>query len=166
VSDQRDITQREIDVARDKANAGGPAQSYARVRTNRAGTRLVGKRIDFGCTFIQKPWVSYGVECSPEDVEEAGFEVSGGSVGGSNAGEYDAPRMPLSMGYVTDWDLDNKDHYTGCWVAVYVQFPAFTNSSGSAGPIPMTHHFTFAGLALKDISDSAVDLTPTDDSQG
>lgn len=169
MSDQRDISQREIDVARDKANAGGPAQSYARVRTNFRGSRIVHKRIDFGCTFTQKPWVAYGTEIDLDAVEDALDTLQGEGLGVGST-EFDFADLPQCTGYVNDWDTDSHDHYTGCWVCVQVTYPTNLTTGGEGGTtnvkIPLVHHFTFAALALKDVSDSAADLTPTEDPQG
>lgn len=166
MSDQRDITQREIDVARDKANVGGPAQTYARVRTNRNGSRVVPKRIDFGLTFIEKPWVAYGVEIDLDAIEEAYEDNVEGENGVPVGGEFNFGDLPLCTGYVTEWDLDSHDHYIGAWVAVQVVFPDFANETTNLlnfetyeqdALIPLVHHFTWSGLAIKEVADSAQD---------
>lgn len=140
--DQRDLYQRENDVQRDAANAGGPAAAFASVNTTGAGSFVIKKRIDFGLTFIQQPFPAYCAEVDLDDAEDVFGD--------------DAPPLPQCTGFVTRWDLDDHDHFVGCWVAVRVDYPTDVGEGGS-GDLALVHYFTFQAVAIKDLSDSPDD---------
>lgn len=150
----QDLAQRETDLARDAANKGGPAMANCHVRTKGAGTFAFAKRIDFGLTFIEQPFPMFCSEVDLDDADDYGFESGGNTPAGT-------PSLPQCTGYVTSWDTDDQGNWTGCWVAVSVVFPFTPPSSVPDTALPIKHYFTFAAVAIKDLSDNDEDAIPT-----
>ena len=59
-----------------------------------------------------------------------------------------SPPLPMTSGYVVDWQMDGERLYTGCWVAVGVTFPLYYGVSTELA-VNVEHHFKFEGIALK-----------------
>lgn len=129
------------ELDRHRENRARLAQAYADFTTNGQGSIEFGKRIDFGLTFIERPYVSYGAELDIEALED---------LVGKDSEDNLVPPLPLTMGYVTEWDRDDRDFYIGCWVAARINFPV-TPYVDVKVAVPVVHHFTFAAIAYKDI---------------
>lgn len=123
---------------RNRENRGRRAGVYANYDTTGQGALLFAKRIDFGLLYIHEPWVSYGARVDIDDVRDAlGLE------------EDDAPTaLPLSSGFVTDYDIDRSGNYVGAWVAVSVSYP---DAIPVDAQIDIRHYFSFEAIALKDV---------------
>lgn len=152
----RDLVQREVDLQRDAANKGGPAAAFCHVITRGEGSFSFARRIDFGLTFIEEPFMSFGSKIDIDDVIDAGFEELGGA-GSSTSGTQNIPKLPQCTGYVTDYDRDDHGNYVGAWVAVMVTYPYILGSSVAGDPVPIRHFFTFQAVAIKDLSDNDED---------
>lgn len=141
-----DLENRRAEVERHKENSARLAEMSARYVTNGQGWVEMGRRVDFGVTFVRKPTFSYGSEI---DLDELGEQLDD-DVDGPKG-----PPMPMTSGYVTDWDLDHKGYYIGAWVGVRVYYPP-----EDLVPLPfkpkVIHHFRFSTVAMKDVP---IDLT-------
>jgi hypothetical protein len=126
---------------RHKENAARLAQAYAEFDTTGQGSIEFEERVNFGLTFIEKPIVVYGSELDLEaldDLLENDSEVN------------DVPALPLCSGYVTEWDRDDRGFYKGCWIAARIFFPS-SPAVPTDTAVVITHHFTFAAVAMKDV---------------
>lgn len=130
-----DLDHRREIANRHRENAGRLAQSYASFETTGTGTFEYEKRIKFGVLFVEKPHPSWCGELDTDALQD----VLGSVV------------LPLAGGVITDWDTDEHGLYSGCWAAVRVDFPV-TDMIDPSVAVVMTHHFTFSGVALKDIT--------------
>lgn len=134
---------RELEM-RDRENSARLAQAYAEFITTRSGTMQYEDRVDFGTTFVERPYVAYGCRVDTEQVAD--------SFGAENDEDV---MLPLCTGYVTEWDEDERGFYIGCWLAVRVYYPYEDLSGGEVElenpAVEIEHHFTFAGIAMKDI---------------
>lgn len=135
-----DIDRRREEVARDRENSARLAHSYATFVTTGIGSIQYAKRVKFGLTFIERPIVSYAAQFDIDELADL-LDIE-------NADDID---LPMCSGFVVNWEQDERDFYTGCWVAVRID----------ADPVPMEieHHFTFAAIGLKDIPPDATDAT-------
>lgn len=115
------------ELQRHRENRARLAFAYHRVVSEGYGTVEFEERVDFGLTFVERPFVSCGFQIEIDDRETA---------------------FPTATGYVTDWDTTDRDHYVGCWVAVVVAQPP----DATVFPdVKIWHDFTFSAIALKDI---------------
>lgn len=155
---ERDLVQREIDLARDFANKGGPAAAFCHVVTRGEGAFSFARRVDFGLTFIEEPFMAFGSKVDPDDLAEAGVpeQTEGGT---PDAGVRNIAALPHCSGFVTEWDLDEQGNYAGAWVAVQVTFPVV--DPPITDPVPIRHYFTFQAVAIKDLADT-YDAPPPD----
>ena len=131
------------ELARHRENAARVAMAFARFETLGQGTLEFEERIDFGLTYIEEPFVSYGCQLD--------MDVLASAIGLEDG---ETPPLPQSTGYVTDWDIDERGFYTGAWVAA-----AVFDGTGLIPPdvdVVIDHHFTFQAIAIKDIP---LDLT-------
>lgn len=117
-------------------NSARQAFSWESYESTGLGVCEFEDAIDFGLTFIEKPFISYG------------YNVE-------NADELD--ELPRSTGGVYKWKQDGRGFYIGAHVFVVVDL-----FSDSVAPTPMfaevpvvTHHFTFTAVAIKDIGADA-----------
>lgn len=140
-----DMDKRRERSERDRENSARLAQSYSIFRTTGQGTHQYEERVQFGLTFIEKPLVAYGSFCDIDELADA-LDIEDSD---------DAP-LPVTAGFVVNWDQDDRDFYIGCWVGVRVNFPVNDDVDGTA-PVEIEHHFTFAGIGMKDIPPSAGD---------
>lgn len=132
-----ELERRRGEVERHRENSARHAQAFARFESVGVGAAEFEDRIDFGLTFIEEPFVTYGSSIDLDDVaERLGLEPG------------TQPPMPLVSGMVTEWDRDDRDFYVGAWVAVQVHFLGGDNLGDD---FIMNHCFTFQAVALKDI---------------
>lgn len=131
------LNQRQEELARHRENKGRLAQAYARFKTTGQGTVEFEDRVEFGLTFIERPFIATGWQINLDQARDA-LDVS------SN----DDVNLPQVTGYVTDWDTTSREHYVGCWVAVSV---TYSEEYPADAQIKIFHDFTWAGIALKDI---------------
>lgn len=129
-----DMDRRRETAARHRENSGRLAQAYADFETEGQGTLEYEERIDFNIIFTERPYVAHTCVIDTEALKELFGRVT----------------LPQVTGFVTEWDTDEKDFYTGCWVGVTIDFPLAEMIDYTA-EVAVTHHFTFAGVAIKDI---------------
>lgn len=137
------LNQRLAEQRRHRENRGRLAFAYSRFHTEGVGTVEFEDCIDFGLTFVERPFVSVGHQIDPEHVRDLFGVDSDGDV-----------YLPQVTGYVTDWDMTDREHYIGCWVAVSVSVPIETVEE-SYPMVKIHHDFTWSGIALKDIPSDA-----------
>lgn len=132
---------RRQELDRHKENAARLAQAYAEFDSTGQGSIEYERRIDFGLTFIEKPYVAYGAELDLEALDD---------LLGKESEDNGVPALPMCAGYVTEWDRDDRDFYVGCWVAARVNFPTYPVVDATV-EVQVTHHFTFSAIAMKDV---------------
>lgn len=130
---------RRHESARHRENSARLAQAYAKFETSGQGTLEFDERVDFGLTFIEEPYMAYGSFCDTDALNE---------LQGLEPGE--SPLLPNCTGYVTDWDLDERDFYVGCWIGVRVNFSPLDLMDPQM-LINIKHFFTFSAIGIKDI---------------
>lgn len=143
-----DLDRRRERELRDSENSARLAQAYANFTTTGLGTLQYEDRVDFGTTFIERPFVSHAAHI---DMDLTSQEMQ------READDDNVP-LPLITGYVTEWDQDERGFYAGCWLAVRVFYPD-TDLILTGGEldfpldpkVEIEHHFTFAAIAMKDI---------------
>lgn len=135
--------QRREEIERHAENSPRLAQAYAEMETEGQGSFEFEERVDFGLTFIEKPIPSYGLEF---DIDEWANQLEG------TYGEIDKMvPLPLTSGYVSAWDIDDRGFYIGCWLAVRVHLPLDEwELSPELMPV-VQHFFTFTAIAMKDV---------------
>lgn len=143
IVDELDHRRQYADQVRE--NSARIAQAFATFDTTGQGSTQFEDKVKFDVTFIEKPMVAYAGELDLDDLAD---------VQNVEAGEM--PILPICSGFVTDWDTDDRGYYTGCWIAVRVYFGPEDLVEPTLD-VEMTHHFTFAAIALKDIP---VDVSP------
>lgn len=117
-------------------NSSRLAFSFARYDTTGWGEMRCATAIEFDCVFRERPFVS-----SSSEIDESTLV----------AGQF--PRVTSG---VCAWIRNSKGFYTGAWVYVVVD-----PGDKTAQTIPnyvMSHHFIFAGIAIKDLPDYALDI--------
>lgn len=137
-----DVERRRAEVERHQENAARFAEAFGKYRSTGQGSIEFESRIDFGLTFIEEPYMSYGCVI---DIDELADKL-----GDDPATTGRTPPLPICTGYVTDWDRDENDFYTGAWVGVRVWFPYESEVSPSE-PVRIVHHFSFKAVAMKDV---------------
>lgn len=150
----QNLDHRRQEAERHRENSARLAHSYAQFVSVGQGQTEYPKRVPFDLTYIEMPFVSYGcvfdLDLWNEQVDD-----------GTSEDEGPAP-LPHCTGFVTQWDKDERGFYLGCWVAVMVTFPAEDGVLGMPAVDPalkpeINHHFSFAGIALKDVPPDVVD---------
>lgn len=131
-----DLDRRRETASRHRENSGRLAEAYADFETTGQGTHEYAERINFGLTFVDKPVPSWCCEIDMDALQR---------LLGPN------PALPQATPYVTDWDIDAHEMYTGCWVAARVDFHV-TEMIDPSVAVVIRHVFTFSGVALKDVS--------------
>jgi hypothetical protein len=133
------LEQRRADLARHRENRGRLAFTFARFRSEGEGSKEFGAAVQFDTTYIERPTVSY---CSEVDLDA--FEDALG------LGVREEAPLPACSGFVTAWDVDSRGLYVGAWCAISVQFPDWAVIPEDVD-VELYHHFTFAGVAIKDV---------------
>lgn len=128
------LDRRREEAQRHRENSGRLCQAYANFESTGLGSFEFEDRIDFTVIFTEKPYVSYAAVVDTNGVKDLVGRVA----------------LPQTTGYVTEWDTDEKELYTGCWVAVRIDFPVFEMIDYETGVV-VDHHFTFTGVAIKDV---------------
>lgn len=132
-----ELEEARAELARHRENRARLAVAYARFDSDGQGTIEFETRVDFGLTFVEEPFPTYGAKVD--------LDALGDALG---LDEDTTPPLPLSTGYVTEWDTDDRGFYTGAWVAATVWDPSGTILDAD---IPITHYFTFQAVGMKDI---------------
>lgn len=140
------LENRRAEVERHRENSARPAEAFARFRSSGQGSMEFEKRVDFGLTFLEKPMMHYGAEIDLDDLDERLD---------NDYNKNKCPPLPVSMGYVTDWDTDRRGFYVGAWVGVRVYYPD-EDLIPANFPVEVVHHFHFSAVGMKDVP---MDLT-------
>lgn len=139
-----DLTRATEARARHQENKGRLGQHHELIKTDKLGTRVVNRPIEFATVFTERPIFSYGSEFDLEEIEDLH--------------DTDPPKafpVPLSAGHVVDWTVDRRGLWIGATVALSIHvvgdaaFPAGTK-------FPMIHHLLFTARAMKDVSMSGM----------
>lgn len=113
-------------------NSARLASSYATFTSTGWGEFRQTTVTRFNLTFITKPIIAYS------------YEIDGDALVDT--------RFPRSHGFVYKWQQDSRDYYTGCWVAFVVDTRNPYITTAELDPnYDLVHHFTFTGIALKDL---------------
>lgn len=131
------------ELARHRENTARLALAFARFETTGQGTIEFEERVDFGLTYIEEPFISYGCQIDMDNLADA-LGLDDGAT----------PPLPQSTGFVTEWDIDDRGFYTGAWVAASIFDP--TLQIPTDVDLVIDHHFSFQAIGLKDIP---LDLT-------
>lgn len=135
-----DLERRESERRRVQENSGRMAEAFARFKSNGQGSIEFPERVDFGLTFIEEPYMSYGFKIDLDDLDDL-LENEAGTK---------TPPLPICAGGVTSWDQNDRGFYVGAWVAVNVWFPY----EGNVWPdldVEIFHHYAFKAVAIKDV---------------
>lgn len=122
---------------RHRENRGRLAHASARFVTDGQGTVEFDEVVKFGLTFTERPFIQTGWQINLDQARDA--------LGVSSNADVNLPQV---TGYVTDWDQTDRDHYTGCWVAVSVTYSVEYPVDAQ---VRIWHDFTWAAIAIKDI---------------
>lgn len=126
VIDGLELRRSRLDQTRE--NSTRLAQAYATFDTSGIGEFQAPDMVEFGCFFVERPLVAYGMSTDGDRLVKE--------------------RFPLSQGGVYGWQQDSRGLYVGAYVMVVVQAGVFPTSI----PMPdidLTHDFTFTGIAMK-----------------
>lgn len=127
-----DARRQTIDAIRE--NSARLATVYQTFVSSGIGDVQPPDAIQFGTTFVDLPSVGYGNTVETLLV---------------------ADRYPRATGGVTKWMRDSKGLYVGAWIYLAVDVPTGPAPiGGGVAPVPIysiTHHFTFTGVAMKNI---------------
>lgn len=139
-----DLERRRAADARHHENRARLAHAWARFETEGVGSAQFEDEIEFGLTFLDRPYVSTGASVDLDALAETLA---------LDEEDLEIP-LPTVSAYVVEWSRDERGFYTGCWCAAVVTLPGATLPEG--GQLIIEHNFTFSGVALKDVP---VDLT-------
>lgn len=129
-----------------RENSARLAAAYGAYESTGQGSIVFERRTNFGLTFIEKPFVSYG---SIIDLDALGELL--------DIPDTDDVPIPLVTGVVIEWDLNDLGHYVGAWVGARVHFPSdLLVPVDPEVKVVVEHHFTFQAIAIKDVP---IDLT-------
>lgn len=134
------LEQRRADIERHQENSARLAQAFARFEARGAGYVEFGDMVDFGLTFIEKPFVTIG---SAIDLDALASDLNLDEEG-------DVPPIPLISGVVTEWERDERGFYTGAWVGAAVYFQPDVIIDEDVRTV-IEVHYTFTAIAMKDI---------------
>lgn len=112
-----------------RQNTSRQATSFNTAISEGSGMMRLADTMEFFCTFIHQPTVSYG------------YSVLNGGL--------DDDDMPASTGGVFRWKRDTRGFYVSCNVFVVVT---------SAKDFTLQHDFTFTGIAMKALPDYLLDF--------
>ena len=134
-----DLERRVAEKEAIRENSARLASAYAQYKSTGQGSIEFGKRVDFGLTFVERPFVAYGAVC---DLDELGELL--------NLPSSESPSIPLCTGMVTEWDRDDRGFYVGAWVGCRVFFMP-TDRVPLDAQVVVRHHFSFQAIAIKDV---------------
>ena len=137
-SDTFYLESQRAEQVRHRENSARLAMAFAKFESQGQGTVEFEERVDFGLTFIQEPYITYGCQIDLDEFAEL-----------IGVAESDTPVLPQSTGYVTEWDIDDRGFYTGAWMAATVFDPTGVLPTGVE--MLVNHHFTFTAVAIKDV---------------
>ena len=135
-----DLERQRAELDRHAENSARLAEAFARFTTTAQGSIEFGERVAFGVTFTEEPYMSYGAYIDLDELDD--------KMG--NTPSSLTPQMPLTSGFVTDWDRDDRGFYVGAWVGVRVWYPYESGVSPDLD-FSMSHHFSFKAVAMKDV---------------
>jgi hypothetical protein len=135
-----DLERRREEVERHQENSARLAEAFARMKSTGQGSIEFSERVDFGLTFIEEPYMSYGCYLDLDELDDLLDNEQGTT----------SPPMPLCTGFVTDWDRDDRGFYVGAWVGVRVWFPYESNVWPEL-ELEIMHHYSFKAVAIKDV---------------
>lgn len=119
-------------VEQSAENSARLAWSVARVTSTGWGEFVMPAVVEFEVTFLEQPVVSYGYALNNDVLV--------------------ATRYPRSCGFVERWQTNAKGFYTGCWIGLVVETRTTNIDTLAAEPnYTLDHHFTFTGVAYKDL---------------
>lgn len=131
-----DLEARRADLERTKENSARLAHAYGRFTSTGQGSITFPRRLAFGLTFTEEPFMSACSMADPDDIEDL-------------LDRRDAP-FPIITPFVAEWDRDDRGFWVGVWCGVRVWWPPSDLVPASAKP-EITHSFTFSGIAMKDV---------------
>lgn len=135
-----DLERRRSEVERHAENTARLALAFARFTTTGIGAVEFEERVDFGLTFIEKPFLSIGYALDLDELAET-LDID----------EEDTPPIPIVSGLVTEWEQDERGFYTGAWVGAAVYFPPSTIPVPATASVECEVHYTFQAIAIKDV---------------
>lgn len=141
-----DLERRRAADERHRQNKARLAQAYARYQTDGTGSEQFEDPVDFGLTFLERPFISVGHIL---DLDELAEEL------GLDEEDPEIP-IPLATTYVVEWDRDDNGFYVGAWCAARVSFD--TETQAALDPdfrVTIQHHLTFSAIAMKDVPPDA-----------
>lgn len=134
-----ELVRRESRLSQHRENASRQAQSFATLNTNGKGDIQLATVVPFDCTFIETPTVAHG------------FRIDGDTF-------YDGQALPRVTGGVWKWQRDRRGFYVGAYVFFTVDLPPQSPVVPPKTYPAVTHNFTFAGIAMKDLPDYLIGL--------
>ena len=132
------LNQRFADNSRHAENKGRLAFASARMKSQGQGTFEFEDCIDFGLTFVERPFIASGWQIDLDQARDA-----------FGLGPNEDIVLPQVTAYVTEWNMTEREHYVGAWVAVSVYYPSVDYRVDAQ--VKIQHDFTFSAIALKDI---------------
>ena len=136
-----DLENRRGEVERHDENSGRIAEAFARMRSAGQGSIEFSERVDFGLTFIEEPFMSYGSHVDTDELD---------NLLDSNPTSTLQTPLPICTGYITEWDRDDRGFYVGAWVGVRVWFP-YEADVWPDLEVEIFHHYSFKAVAIKDV---------------
>lgn len=125
-------------LKRNAENETRSAYAYARYRTTGWGETTFDGCFEFGLTFIEEPFVNYGMALSDD-----GPDLDG-----------KATRYPRAWGGVYRWKKNTNGFYTGAWMFTIVETQSYYIPTALTDPnYIIDHSFTFYGKATKYMPD-------------
>lgn len=133
-----ELERRTAEIDRHRENSARLATEYHKLESTGQGSLEYPDYLAFDITFVEEPYITYGCQIDLDELGELQLtDPTDPTI---------TPELPQATGFVTQWDQDDRDFYTGAWVAVAVNYP-----SGAIWDVHMMHHFTFTGIAMKDV---------------
>jgi hypothetical protein len=129
------FTERDAWTGQTAENSSRLAFAWGTFTSTGWGELAYPEPVDFGLTFVEEPIVAYG------------FALVGGDKLVDN-------RFPRAQGGVYEWRIDGRGFYIGAHVFACVETVSALITAPYGDPDPnyeLKHHFTFSGIALKDI---------------
>lgn len=118
-------------IEQTRENSTRLAQAYATFDSSGTGEYRAPQVIEFGCTFLDRPVVTYG------------FSLDGD--------ELVANRFPRCTGGVYRWVRDKDGRYVGAYALVVVDGGDTSITVAQDPPYNLTHDFVFTGIAMKNL---------------